>query len=563
MKIIIEDSNIKIESRGIEFLKLKTLLVNKIGSNFRTLKSTIILPIGLLDVLQSIPEFASRNELNVTSEYIIHSKARETALLNYANHSVLGIDNTWKSILDVPQQYAVSAMITDGLLGLCLFDEQGSGKTVMAISAFDILHNAKKVDSLLIVCPKSMIAGWKEDIKKFLKAKYSIGVLDDDKRRETLQSNKDIIISNYEGLNGLEVIFAAASKIHKYLLIIDESYYAKNEKSHRSGIIKRIRDCCCKAFVLCGTPAPNNAYDIVNQLNLADKGFTFSLFSPTGEIDKDREAIRNFMHSRGMYIRRQKTEILKFVPKKVFEIVKVKLQGRQKLLYEKARDSLVLELKAYDNSTFKKNLKTYFQKRQNLLQICSVPSAVDILFSENNVKYEAVDTILKKLIPENKKVIIWSFYTVSICEMVKRYSKYNPVFIDGSVSTEQRAIAVNKFQNDPDTHLFIGNPSAAGAGITLHASYNAIYVSYSNQAAHFLQSIDRIHRRGQNAEKVYYYFIVCQNTIEEAEISHLQDKENDQHDLLGDKPENTLTLESALCELLEKQDNEQFVHLDY
>lgn len=537
-------------------MKLKTLLIKKLGSNFRVSKNIIILPISLLDLIRDIPEFAGQNVLNVNSEYTIHSKAREIALFNYSNHSVEGINDVWRHILDVPQQYAVSAMITDGLLGLCLFDEQGSGKTVMAISAFDILHDARKVDSLLIVCPKSMITGWKGDIRKFLNTKYSIGILDDDKKREILQSNKDIIISNYEGLNGLEVIFSAVSKIRRYLLIIDESYYAKNEKSHRSEVIKRIRDCCCRAFILCGTPAPNNAYDIVNQFNLADKGFTFSLFTPTGEISRDREVITNFMHSRGMYIRRQKTEILEFVPQKVFKIIKVKLQGRQKLLYEKARDSLVLELRTYDNATFKKNLKTYFQRRQNLLQICAIPSTVDILFSGSNAKYEAIDAILEKLISENKKVVIWSFYTASICEMLKRYSKYNPVFIDGSVSTEQRAVAVNNFQNAPDTRLFIGNPSAAGAGITLHSAYNAIYVSYSNQAAHFLQSLDRIHRRGQIAEKVYYYLIVCQNTIEESEILHLQDKEKNQHDLLGDKPENALTLESALCELLENQPNE-------
>ena len=42
----------------------------------------------------------------------------------------------WLEILDPPQAVAVTAMTTPGLLGLCLFDEQGIGKTLTTIAAF-------------------------------------------------------------------------------------------------------------------------------------------------------------------------------------------------------------------------------------------------------------------------------------------------------------------------------------------------------------------------------------------------------------------------------------------
>ena len=97
--------------------------------------------------------------------------------------------------------------------------------------------------------------------------------------------------------------------------------------------------------------------------------------------------------------------------------------------------------------------------------------------------------------------------------------------------------------------LFIGNPSAAGAGITLHSSYDAVYVSYSNQAAHYLQSLDRIHRRGQKAKIVNYYLLICEGTIEENEIARLRSKELQQHSLLGDHIVWPSSLDEAISEL--------------
>ena len=97
--------------------------------------------------------------------------------------------------------------------------------------------------------------------------------------------------------------------------------------------------------------------------------------------------------------------------------------------------------------------------------------------------------------------MVWSFYRSSLDRIAQRYSSYGVARIDGSVtSSADRRDAVKSFQEDDETMLFLGNPAAAGAGLTLHRSRVAIYESLSNQAAHYLQSLDRIHRRGQNRE---------------------------------------------------------------
>ena len=72
---------------------------------------------------------------------------------------------------------------------------------------------------------------------------------------------------------------------------------------------------------------------------------------------------------------------------------------------------------------------------------------------------------------------------------------------------------MRKFQEDSRTMLFVANPAAAGAGLTLHKSHIAIYESMSNQAAHYLQSLDRIHRRGHRitSYNVCYTKLLRQN----------------------------------------------------
>src|SRR5204862_7801373 len=83
---------------------------------------------------------------------------------------------------------------------------------------------------------------------------------------------------------------------------------------------------------------------------------------------------------------------------------------------------------------------------------------------------------------------------------------------------------------------FVGNPAAAGAGLTLHSARLSIYESISLQAAHYLQSIDRIHRRGQQ-RSVEYFVVLCDRSLEVSEYERLVAKEAAAHELLGDQVE--------------------------
>ena len=164
----------------------------------------------------------------------------------------------------------------------------------------------------------------------------------------------------------------------------------------------------------------------------------------------------------------------------------------------------------------------------------------------------ALDELLEELVGRRgEKVVIWSFYTSSVAAIVQRYARFGVVRYDGTVTNvSARREAVRMFQEDEDTKVFVGNPAAAGAGLTLHRARVAIYESLSNQAAHYLQSLDRIHRRGQEKD-VEYVIMLCDGTLEVTEYDRLVQKELAAQDLLGDNVKTPLTRETFLTDVRE------------
>jgi SNF2 family DNA or RNA helicase len=458
------------------------------------------------------------------------------------------------SVLDDHQWVNVACMTIEDGYGLCVFDEQGAGKTVTTIFAFDTLVDRNLADFMLIVAPKSMIAEWPNDFARFLPDQYEVKIATGSlkNKRVAMASRPDVLVTNFETVVSMEEELRSllAGYGNKSVLVVDESFYAKNLDAKRTIALRRLREWCGWAYVLCGTPAPNSPHDLIQQFNIVDFGITFL----EADVPEDRVAaksvVQNIINERGLYVRHQKVQVLPDLPAKTFNRVYVPLQPQQARLYESALNNLIADLRSTDEAAFQREIVSFLARRSALLQICSSPGTVADGYTEVPAKLLALDDLLNDLIEQRReKVIVWSFYTASILAIVNRFAKYNPVRYDGTVAdVAERRAAVQKFQSDEQSKLFVGNPAAAGAGLTLHRSRFAIYESMSNQAAHYLQSLDRIHRRGQT-RGVEYVILLCKNTIEDEEYARLIAKEKSASELLGDQPISSITYSSMLSEL--------------
>jgi SNF2 family DNA or RNA helicase len=457
-------------------------------------------------------------------------------------------------VLDDHQWVNVAAMTLPEGFGLCVFDEQGVGKTVTFIFAFDVLAARDEVDFALIVAPKSVVSEWPRDFARFKGDLYRVVVAAGTRqdKRLALRSGADVIVTNFETALVMEDELRPLLRSHgnRAILTVDESFYVKNLDAQRTRALRRLREWCGRAFVLCGTPAPNAPDDLIQQFNVVDFGLTFADAHIPEDRDAARPVVQRLIEERGLFVRHLKRDVLPELPRKAFNHLLLRLQPQQERLYAGALKDLIVDLKATDDRAFLRQLPSFLARRSALLQICSNPTAVAPDYSEVPAKLLALDDLLGELITARReKVIVWSFYTASLAGIGARYGMFNPVCYDGSVDVAGRREAVRRFQEDDDTMLFVGNPAAAGAGLNLHRARFAIYESMSNQAAHYLQSLDRIHRRGQE-RPVEYLILLCDGTLEVLEYERLKRKEAAAYDLLGDEREEPVTREAMLTEAL-------------
>ncbi|WP_325314649.1 DEAD/DEAH box helicase [Microcoleus sp. PH2017_28_MFU_U_A] len=458
-------------------------------------------------------------------------------------------------VLDDHQLVNVAAMTQPEGYGLCVFDEQGAGKTVTLIFAFDVLVARDQVDFALIVAPKSMVAEWPRDFKRFKGDLYKVEVVSGSRKQKRIAigSGADVLVTNFETAASMEDELRALLRSYqdRAVLVVDESFYIKNLEAKRTQALRRLREWCGRAFVLCGTPAPNAPQDLIQQFNIVDFGLTFDGVNIPDDRVQALLVVQQAIEHRGLFIRHLKTDVLPDLPVKSFHRVFVPLQPEQERVYAAALRNLIIDLRSTDDETFQRQLTSFLARRSALIQICSNPISVVEGYTEIPAKLIALDGILEEAINQKcEKVVLWSFYTASLNAIVKRYSHFNPVRYDGTISdVAKRREAVRKFQEDNETMLFVANPAAAGAGLTLHRGRLAIYESMSNQAAHYLQSLDRIHRRGQTRD-VEYLILLCDKTIESDEYERLTRKERAAQALFRDEVEEPITRETMLREVI-------------
>lgn len=456
--------------------------------------------------------------------------------------------------LDNHQIVNLAAMTEPDGYGMCLFDEQGAGKTVSVIYAFDRLVDLNIHDWMLVIAPKSMVGEWANAISEFMGDRYRVAVITGSAadRRRALETGADVLVANYEAVATVREALVRQLRRNpdRALLVVDESFNVKNPQARRTHDLESIRDWFGRAWMLCGTPAPNSAHDIVAQIDLVDFGETFDGVV----VPKDRTAavpiVRRVLDERAIYLRNLKADVLPQLPGKVFTRVIVPLAPVQSELYGSALGRLIAEVEALDEAQFLRNLGNFLSRRMALLRIASNPAGIFPNYVEVPGKLTALDDIVDRLVVRGgEKLVVWSCFTASLEAIVRRYEHLGAVRYDGAVTTvEARRDAVRRFQSEVDTRLFVANPAAAGAGLTLHAARYAVYESFTNQAAHYLQSLDRIHRRGQGRE-VEYLVLLAEHSIEPQEFDHLVAKEDRARDLLGDVVEPPITRERFLAEL--------------
>ncbi len=422
-------------------------------------------------------------------------------------------------------------------------DEVGLGKTLEALS-WTALHPDKR--PVLIVCPATLKLNWRHEIDKWI-GKVRITILSGTTPYDIRDS--EYIIINYDIINEwMDKILEKQPQI----LILDEAHYIKNSKTIRTKTIKYISKYIPHVIALTGTPIINRPIEAYNIIKIIDNNVipdfkTYTQVFCDAKLRKFRgrmfwdysgasntEELHNLL-TKTIMIRRLKKDVLKELPKVTRTFVPIELNNYNE--YKQAENNFIefiLDKEGEDKA--KKITRAEALAKVEILKQLAIKG-----------KLESCLEWIEDLIENNGKVIVFAVHRQVIDRIYNHFHKI-AVKVDGSVTGAKRDEAVQKFQNDDNVKLFVGNIKAAGTGLTLTASHNTVFLELPWTPGDVIQAEGRNDRISQEYP-VNVYYLLADNTIE-WDIAEMLDRKRQVLDMVlnGEETEQ----ESLLTEIIKK-----------
>ena len=468
----------------------------------------------------------------------------------------------------------------------CNFSVPGAGKTSVVYGAYAYLHNLpadnpKKVDYLLVISPLNAFSPWELEFEECFGHKASSkrlsGNLNVEEKKQYLYSftPAEITLVSYASVISLVDELAFFLKKNRMMVILDEAHKIKNISG---GIISQnimsLAALCKSRVVLTGTPAPNGYEDLYNLFKFIWPTKNIIKFHP-GQL-KDMSRTQNdprvsaLLDSISPYFMRIKKGDLGIPPAIDHPPIEVKMKPSQRKIYDYIEQWYVEDIASKRDKRLKDELVKARMVR--LMQAATNPALLkqpinefaavegvdfsnveddsdmwsEILkYSENEIpaKFEKAKEIIEDIISKGGKVIVWACYIKNIQSLSQYLNSqgidnrmlYGATPIAGDNLAEEdeeysrtREAIVKEFHNPESSFkVLIANPFAVSESISLHrACHNAIYLERSFNAAHFLQSKDRIHRYGlKEGVETHYYYLVSADSVDNTVHTRLQVKE--------------------------------------
>lgn len=370
------------------------------------------------------------------------------------------------------------------------------------------------------------------------------------------------------------------------MIIGDESQRIKTPSAKTTRAALKLAKHAAYRRILSGTPSPQGPFDLFSQFQFLDSQIidtnSFITFKArhaelAGKEDYRYRHIFDRIKTRvrSRYPKASEDFIERMAKKQCPQVVKVDSEGRpiyrniEKLrdmiephsfrvekdecldLPEKIQTQRFYELtseqrRVYNELKYRSRLLfdddtilplTIMTAMQKMAQVCSgffhSPDEGIVRIDGKNPKMEVFREELEDL--GGKQAIVWGVLRAELQDIEDACRDLGISFgsFHGGVNDEDRDRNKNAFQAG-DKQIFIGQPQAAGRGLTLTAAERVFYYSNSYNLEHRLQTEDRAHRIGQKKHVVYRDFI-AENSIEIQMIKALQSKADLSTVLMGDQ----------------------------
>lgn len=471
-----------------------------------------------------------------------------------------------------------------GLKSAAWFAKMGTGKTFAAIHLAMARWAGGQIDAVVIICPSTLRKTWQKEFAKYATGEYDFRIHDTkakwypewckDPSRDQLQ----VLAVSVEGLGVSESLYDSVCLMYaqgkRIFTICDESSRIKNPDAKRTKRTITLGAASEYRIILNGTPIALGIQDLWAQYEFLDPNiigmgdywaYKTRYLVMGGYEDRQIVGVQNteeLMNAIIPYTIEVSKDVLDLPPKVPVErLVEITPEQRRLLrLVVKGPTGDPSEPPIKVDNTLEKLLRCRQIVGGFLPEMVRIPVMIDGLPAENigtrmvPLKENPKLVSMLELIEDNfagSKFIIWSTFTHEI-EMIanalrERYGERSVECYYGATAMEDRSAIEDRYCKDPEMRFFIGNPTAAGLGLTLISGEVDVMVYYAGTNAYIdrAQSEDRAHRIGQK-NSVTIVDMIAEKTVDEVIAASIAQK-MDVETYVVERIKQGIKLDDMLC----------------
>ncbi|GAB4247456.1 MAG: hypothetical protein Kow00109_23580 [Acidobacteriota bacterium] len=406
---------------------------------------------------------------------------------------------------------------TGGLLA----DEMGLGKTVQVLAHLAKLAERGELRPSLVVCPKTLVPVWSQELSRFLSKDLEIAVIEGGGVTADALRRLDLVLCSYEVLrrNQLEM-----ARVDWQIVVCDEAQYVKNPTAQRTTSAKALKS--KHRVALTGTPVENGLVEFWCIVDFIAPGllgswkefrqdFEQPIVAAQDPYEQDQRTEQLLKRLGPHYLRRAKEEVLRGLPPKEFKTLEVPLSREQVELY-----------RAIARTAKRGGRGAVLAAIHQLFLVCGHPQALDGNVMDfrytpgRSLKLDRTLDLLREIRERGEKAIIFTRW-IRLQEIIRSAVQQVfgiPVAVINGQTQGDRTRFVERFSQAPGFNVLILSHDVAGVGLTITAANHVIHYTRPWNPAKESQATDRVHRIGQDKPVTVYYPVVVHPEFKTVEV---------------------------------------------
>lgn len=446
----------------------------------------------------------------------------------------------------------------DGKHGVINANDMSLGKTFEAVLFIYCVKKLHPDATILWLTKKSLLISTPNEIRRWLPGQMvltSALVNTAQERRNLLgmfSLGADFLVANYEFVRTTPEI----QEMEWDLVIVDEAHKLKGgaNLSGPTDVWKAVKKLCVNTkfpIFLTGTPTPNRTAEMWAYLNIFDEekfpslrqfetslGIYRNLQRSFGDVEKASSILARVLGEQ--MIRRTRKEVGIQLPQIQEETILLDMYPEQRQVYNQMRDFFFIWLDEQEGKAL--TATAILAQLTRLRQISIWPHNIKFTIkSENGDPMEhwldcpygiKIDETIDTIENINEQVVVFSNFNEPLYELDRRLLKMD---IKAQALTGENSNEVGKYEKlfqDGQIDVLLMN-SAVGEGLNLQkdpskwsggASNGIMLDRWWNNARNY-QCRDRIIRPGDPTAKGFFYYMMCQSSVDNFILSLCDEKD--------------------------------------